>query len=88
MERGAQVIAQGGLRDGEWFGRPDVLSAGGEAEQAVGLVVRSGRYEVGARNKSDDDSATVAVLGFAEANSRGRCRSFCGWCRRARGIRR
>src|SRR6267378_3843058 len=25
MERGAQVIAQGGLRDGEWFGRPDVL---------------------------------------------------------------
>src|SRR5215472_9350708 len=25
MERGAQVIAQGALGDGEWFGRPDVL---------------------------------------------------------------
>src|SRR5712664_1320441 len=25
MERGAQVIAQGALSDGEWFGRPDVL---------------------------------------------------------------
>ena len=25
MERGAEVIAQGALRDGEWFGRPDVL---------------------------------------------------------------
>jgi len=25
MERGAQVIAQGALRDGRWFGRPDVL---------------------------------------------------------------
>lgn len=25
MERGAEIIAQGALRDGEWFGRPDVL---------------------------------------------------------------
>src|SRR5216683_1563228 len=25
MERGVQVIAQGALSDGEWFGRPDVL---------------------------------------------------------------
>ena len=25
MDRGAQVIAQGALSDGEWFGRPDVL---------------------------------------------------------------
>src|SRR5580765_1632993 len=25
MERGAQVIAQGALSDGEWFARPDVL---------------------------------------------------------------
>jgi len=25
MERGAEVIAQGALGDGEWFGRPDVL---------------------------------------------------------------
>ncbi|MGB4784596.1 MAG: TM0106 family RecB-like putative nuclease [Candidatus Acidiferrum sp.] len=25
MERGAQVISQGALSDGEWFGRPDVL---------------------------------------------------------------
>jgi predicted RecB family nuclease len=25
MERGAEVIAQGALNDGEWFGRPDVL---------------------------------------------------------------
>src|SRR5689334_85309 len=25
MERGAKVIAQGALSDGEWFGRPDVL---------------------------------------------------------------
>src|SRR5580700_2974507 len=25
MGRGAEVIAQGALRDGEWFGRPDVL---------------------------------------------------------------
>src|SRR5882757_5736000 len=25
MERGAQVIAQGALSDGEWFGRPDIL---------------------------------------------------------------
>src|SRR5260221_68469 len=25
MERGAEVIAQGALSDGEWFGRPDVL---------------------------------------------------------------
>ena len=25
MERGTQVIAQGALSDGEWFGRPDVL---------------------------------------------------------------
>jgi predicted RecB family nuclease len=25
MERGTDVIAQGALRDGEWFGRPDVL---------------------------------------------------------------
>src|SRR5580704_15201296 len=25
MERGAAVIAQGALRDGAWFGRPDVL---------------------------------------------------------------
>jgi predicted RecB family nuclease len=25
MERGAEVIAQGALRDGGWFGRPDVL---------------------------------------------------------------
>jgi predicted RecB family nuclease len=25
MERGAQVIAQGAVSDGEWFGRPDVL---------------------------------------------------------------
>ncbi len=25
MDRGADVIAQGALRDGEWFGRPDVL---------------------------------------------------------------
>jgi predicted RecB family nuclease len=25
MERGADVIAQGALRDGDWFGRPDVL---------------------------------------------------------------
>ena len=25
MERGAEVIAQGALADGEWFGRPDVL---------------------------------------------------------------
>lgn len=26
MEKGAQVIAQGALGDGEWFGRPDVLT--------------------------------------------------------------
>src|SRR5882672_3513316 len=25
MERGAEVIAQGALSDGEWFGRPDIL---------------------------------------------------------------
>ena len=25
MDRGADVIAQGALSDGEWFGRPDVL---------------------------------------------------------------
>ena len=25
MERGVEVIAQGALKDGEWFGRPDVL---------------------------------------------------------------
>lgn len=25
MERGAEIIAQGALSDGEWFGRPDVL---------------------------------------------------------------
>jgi predicted RecB family nuclease len=25
MQRGVEVIAQGALRDGEWFGRPDVL---------------------------------------------------------------
>src|ERR1700704_1526658 len=25
MDRGAEVIAQGALSDGEWFGRPDVL---------------------------------------------------------------
>jgi hypothetical protein len=29
MERGAEVIAQGALSDGEWFGRPDVLRSGG-----------------------------------------------------------
>src|SRR6202035_5398345 len=25
MDRGAEVVAQGALSDGEWFGRPDVL---------------------------------------------------------------
>ena len=25
MERGAEIIAQGALADGDWFGRPDVL---------------------------------------------------------------
>src|ERR1700731_1921644 len=28
MERGAEVVAQGALSDGEWFGRPDVLRRG------------------------------------------------------------
>src|SRR6202158_2092727 len=30
MDRGAEVIAQGALGDGEWFGRADVLRRGGK----------------------------------------------------------
>src|SRR5258707_2779055 len=37
MDRGADVIAQGALSDGEWFGRPDVLRRGGEARKGGGL---------------------------------------------------
>src|SRR5260370_20406749 len=33
MERGAEVIAQGALSDGEWFGRPDVLRRRGKTDQ-------------------------------------------------------
>src|SRR2546425_12730536 len=36
MERGAEVIAQGALSDGEWFGRPDVLRRGEETSKAGG----------------------------------------------------
>src|SRR5258708_1159797 len=33
MDRGAEVIAQGALSDGEWFGRPDVLRRGGKPSE-------------------------------------------------------
>src|SRR5258706_15803531 len=36
MDRGADVIAQGALSDGEWFGRPDVLRRGGESSKRGG----------------------------------------------------
>jgi len=65
MDRGTQVIAQGALSGREWFGRPDVLRRVEKAEQAVDLVVQVGRHEAGARDESNDNPATVAVLGFA-----------------------
>jgi len=52
-------------------------AAGGEAEQAVDLVVRSGRHEAGARDESDDNPATVAVLGLLK-QIQGTLPSFCG----------
>jgi len=69
MDRGADVIAQGALSDGEWFGGRMLLRRW-KNRAAVDLVIRSGRHETGARDESDDNPATVAVLGFAEANSR------------------
>src|SRR5260370_289623 len=38
MERGAEVIAQGALSDGEWFGRPDVLRRAAKPSHAGGLA--------------------------------------------------
>src|SRR5260370_297349 len=61
-------------------------AASGEAERAVEVVIRSGGHEAGSRDEGDDDPATVAVLGFAEANSRDDAGVFVGGTAR-RGIR-
>src|SRR5258706_1609368 len=38
-------------------------------EQALGVVVRSGRYKAGAGDQGDDDSATLSIFGPAGENS-------------------
>src|SRR5260370_18992850 len=42
MEQGADVIAQGALAGGEWFGRPDVLRRGARHGAEVGVQLRVG----------------------------------------------
>src|SRR5258708_18112094 len=51
MERGAEVIAQGALSDGEWFGRPDVLRRGGETGQTGAGAAEGGGREQGGGEK-------------------------------------
>jgi len=68
MDRGADVIAQGRWRRGMVWAA-GCAAAGGEAEQAVDLVVRSGRHEAGARDEGNNDPAIVAVFGITGENS-------------------
>src|SRR5258707_9100344 len=51
MDRGADVIAQGALSDGEWFGRPDVLRRVGKAGEGGGVwdVVGGPQVAAGAK---------------------------------------
>src|SRR6202790_5548692 len=56
MERGAGVIAQGALRDGEWFGRPDVLR---RVERACGEWKWS--YEVADKKLAREKKATTIL---------------------------
>jgi len=70
MDRGADVIAQGALRDGEWFGRPDVLR---RVEKPGAKWAWS--YEVA---EGDDDSAVVAVLGASGKDSGNAAGVFVG----------
>src|SRR6202790_3872689 len=56
MERGAGVIAQGALRDGEWFGRPDVLR---RVERACGEWKWS--YEVADTKLARETKATTIL---------------------------
>src|SRR5258708_10084960 len=41
MDRGADVIAQGALSDGEWFGRPDALPRVGKTSARVAFSHRA-----------------------------------------------
>ncbi len=61
-------------------------AARGDTEEAVELVLRSGGYEAGARDEGDDDSATVAVFGFALEDSGGDAGVFVGGAT-GRGVR-
>ena len=57
MRAGADVVSQGALRDGRWFGKPDVLLKV-DGPSALGpLVVRGGRHQAGAGDGGGDDPA-------------------------------
>src|ERR1700741_1033513 len=64
------------------------VAARGSAEQALGMVVRSGRYEAGAGNEGDDHFATLAVFGPARENSGDGAGVFVGSAAGRRGCGR
>ena len=68
MERGLDVIAQGALSNGRWFGRPDVLRKVTTGSKPLwSLVVRGLRLQTNSRDQSRNHPATRALLGTVGA---------------------
>jgi len=86
MDRGADVIAQGALSDGEWFGRPDVLR---RMEKPSKRWTWS--YEVADTKLARETKATtilqLSLYSDLLKQIQGTLRSFCGWYHQARGTR-
>src|SRR5260370_33075114 len=69
MERGAEVIAQGALSDGEWFGRPDVLRRGGGSRVSGGWGVRGAGSKRRPGQRGLTELVTHRALGLPGENS-------------------
>src|SRR5260370_42627051 len=68
MERGAEVIAQGALSDGEWFGRPDVLRRVGKASKRGGLAYERADTKVARETQATKKPPILRYLGFLAEN--------------------
>jgi len=86
MDRGTEVIAQGALSDGEWFGRPDVLRRV-EKRASSGLGRTKWQTRSWRERRKRRQSCNCRCTRILLKQIQGRCRSFCGWCRQARDTR-
>ena len=62
MQQGVDIIAQGSLAAGNWFGRPDILGKSFEPQPLGKLVLRSLRLQTRARNQGRHHPAVGPVF--------------------------